>query len=582
MRVKAKQIEIFEMLGILLILEVTVFYTGLRSGILSILFANILFLIAFLIFDFKQKEKYLINFFILIGVFFVVYGISTNVKFETSRINVISDKFIYETNDRRADDFIEEKSNEKSSKNTDELVVEYVEKLQETDKERIPSAYVKEDADILEAQTNQVVGTCRMGQQINGFQEGDYFYFDYDGQEAKISKAKIIFDSPKLMYVNKYSNIRNYNSKKTEEVYKGKSIYTVLIGDYYRYWDNGVKFIYKDLLQIKPVMVSAYTTGPTDVRNADTGKIIDEFRIGSYIEGIEKDEFVYFKHNKQIAKIHRATLTFQNPQWLYINSAADIRNDRLEKIGQAYVGKPILAVKTGDYNRYFENEISFIHEDFVSRTPIAAPTTITANYNVEDAKDKKIKTVKTAFIEYLIESDQTQQVTEDILREDVKYNTQQYLVVEEPYQQSVANYTIRKDRYVLWTLALGEIHKSPIFGQGPLFYQLKYDNFFPHNIILEILTDFGIVGLVIFLSLAIFFIVKIIKIIIKKKDMEILLISTFGLSYIPTYLLYSSLYRGNSLVFLVTLLIVYVILNKKNESKIKIKENIENKDIKLT
>lgn len=47
-----------------------------------------------------------------------------------------------------------------------------------------------------------------------------------------------------------------------------------------------------------------------------------------------------------------------------------------------------------------------------------------------------------------------------------------------------------------------------------------------------------------------------------------LLILVFGLSYIPAYLLYNSLYSDNSLAFLITLLATYVIVNKEKNRKI--------------
>ena len=70
------------------------------------------------------------------------------------------------------------------------------------------------------------------------------------------------------------------------------------------------------------------------------------------------------------------------------------------------------------------------------------------------------------------------------------------------------------------------------------------------------------------MSFATLLIYKSIKYIKQKKDKSMLLILAFGLSYIPAYLLYNSLYSDNSLAFLITLLATYVIFNKEKTETI--------------
>jgi len=52
--------------------------------------------------------------------------------------------------------------------------------------------------------------------------------------------------------------------------------------------------------------------------------------------------------------------------------------------------------------------------------------------------------------------------------------------------------TIVMNREQLYYAALGEFFKSPIFGNGPLSFYLKY-NRYVHNIVLEVLSDYGVI-----------------------------------------------------------------------------------------
>lgn len=323
----------FELIVILLILEITVFYTGLRSGILSLLFAKFLFLIGFIIVDFKQKSKYVTNFLVLLSIVLITYLISTTITLEKSRINVISNRFLYER------------------------------KVHDNDEE-------------------------------------------------------------------------------------------------------------------------------------------------TRLESLSVDKF----EDKEIEKILSRNISDSAP---------------IDKI------------------------------------------------NIVDVEDKQIKSVHSLFIKHITENDLTQEKTEKKLTEDIKNDTRKYVITRGADREKLSSYSIHKDRYNLWNMAFLEFKKSPILGRGPLFFQTKHDGFFPHNIIIEVLTDFGILGLIIFLSFSILLTYKSINYLKQKKDKEMLLILLLGLSYIPAYLLYNSLYSDNSLAFLITLLATYVILNRDNK-EIKVNEETDN------
>lgn len=54
------------------------------------------------------------------------------------------------------------------------------------------------------------------------------------------------------------------------------------------------------------------------------------------------------------------------------------------------------------------------------------------------------------------------------------------------------NNTSMGARMYLWQSALREIKSTPLIGQGPFFFQMKYGTY-PHNFFLELATDFGLI-----------------------------------------------------------------------------------------
>ena len=95
---KQNKLAVIERFVILLILNIAVFYTGLRSGIISLVFTNILFLAGYLFFDSKYKKQYLQNFVVILLPFLIAFMVGSLVKLEASRINIISNNFLFEKN----------------------------------------------------------------------------------------------------------------------------------------------------------------------------------------------------------------------------------------------------------------------------------------------------------------------------------------------------------------------------------------------------------------------------------------------------------------------------------------------------
>lgn len=478
----------YDLIGILLLLKTVVFYTGLRSGIISLLFALFLFLIIFLIVDFEHKQNYMLNALIIVFLFVLAFVISMIFKLDTSRLSMISSNFIFEKRTHNFDELLEK--NNSSTATIVEIEDEEYKKAEEQ-KEPNTNNNANNEGDQVESITEDIVylttslpirpskgsteslGSLPKGTKVQGVKEGVWFRFEYEDQEAYIA--------------SKYTST---------EILAKEIVYTT------RY------------LPIRPQKNSSESLG--------------SLKIWTKIEGYREGAWFRFVYKDQECFIASEFTTTKAP------SEEELINAEKEK-------------------RIIEN---------------SSKSNIIDEVRIIDLEDNQVISLHAVFIKHIVRNDLTKSTTEELLQKDVVKDTQEYIFAREKDRERISNYTITKDRYNLWTMAFGEFKKSPLIGQGALFYQTKYDEFFPHNIILEILTDFGIIGLIITMSIAILLIYKSINYIRQKKDKSMLLILTFGLSYIPAYLLYNSLYSDNSLAFLITLLTTYVIFNKEKTEKI--------------
>lgn len=84
------------------------------------------------------------------------------------------------------------------------------------------------------------------------------------------------------------------------------------------------------------------------------------------------------------------------------------------------------------------------------------------------------------------------------------------------------NLTFR-NRGTLFKLAIMELQKSPIVGMGPMGYSIKY-GMYPHNAILQILCETGIVGFLFFMTFIIWTIIRMLRIGRRRKEIRYLML----------------------------------------------------------
>jgi len=66
------------------------------------------------------------------------------------------------------------------------------------------------------------------------------------------------------------------------------------------------------------------------------------------------------------------------------------------------------------------------------------------------------------------------------------------------------------NREQLYYAAVGEFLESPVYGMGPLGFYAKYDGYV-HNIVLEVMCDYGIIGALLFFGTVFWLLVRLIR-----------------------------------------------------------------------
>ncbi len=102
------------------------------------------------------------------------------------------------------------------------------------------------------------------------------------------------------------------------------------------------------------------------------------------------------------------------------------------------------------------------------------------------------------------------------------------------------------ERMYLWKLAIAEGNNNPFTGLGPMGYTLKYE-FYPHNIILELIADFGYLITTLFIIIVLVLISFLYR--KSKNDRIIACMFLYIISCIPGVMLSGTVYNSTALLF---------------------------------
>lgn len=125
-------------------------------------------------------------------------------------------------------------------------------------------------------------------------------------------------------------------------------------------------------------------------------------------------------------------------------------------------------------------------------------------------------------------------------------------------------YELPVSRRLLYKFAVEEWRKNPWFGNGVMYYKTKY-NGYPHNIILEILCDFGIFGLLVFTCFVLWLFISNIKSLRNNKAFAG--VSLVCLGGVCKYMVSDSFYEGGALFLLIVLTLCNSIYTRRIESE---------------
>ncbi len=178
---------------------------------------------------------------------------------------------------------------------------------------------------------------------------------------------------------------------------------------------------------------------------------------------------------------------------------------------------------------------------------------------VFDVRNNKFSTIESVFKGYIFASDRPEYETLETLHEDILRGTRNYVVTKKKNVKFASTYFVHRDRSFLWAAAINEWRKSPVFGNGVRHYQNKYRGTFPHNMALEMLSDFGVVGLIVLMLMFCALLIFILHAEKKKKNGMGLHVVIFGLGFVPSYLTYTSLYQNGSFLFTSMLLVAFCV-----------------------
>ena len=162
------------------------------------------------------------------------------------------------------------------------------------------------------------------------------------------------------------------------------------------------------------------------------------------------------------------------------------------------------------------------------------------------------------YAEEIIKNDRTKAETQKVLRWDVKDNRNKYIkLINEEDRDAAEKFKLTNHRTFLWKAAIAEYKKSPVIGNGPRYFTNKYSGFSPHNIFLEMMTDYGIIGLIVLTGIGIYCFVRGFRIYNKSGDANCFRAILLLFSHVPRYLFYTTLY-SNCTIAMTVIIFIFV------------------------
>lgn len=137
-----------------------------------------------------------------------------------------------------------------------------------------------------------------------------------------------------------------------------------------------------------------------------------------------------------------------------------------------------------------------------------------------------------------------------------------YQAVQEMAQK--INNTSTGARKYLWTCAFKEIRSAPLTGHGILSFQAKYGTY-PHNLFLELATDFGLPLMLAVLFLGLWVFIKLIRASFRKP--LVAAFTLYVLTFLPQHMISGSIYSSSAFFQYGFCILLACFLSKSEKAK---------------
>ena len=211
-------------------------------------------------------------------------------------------------------------------------------------------AFISTASNIRYTSNDQVARVFEKGTSVTGVQRGNKLYLTLNGKSVYVYSSLLTYGIRENLYITSLSNIRNSQNKVIGIYPPGKQINAVLMGNWYRFYEDGsVRFVYKTLASKKQNKIEAFTNQGINIYDYTGSKILGRFKIASYVHGVVEGNYFYFNYNGSSARIPKFAIVSGNHTRLYAKEKVNARDQDYVYQYTINPGESILGLKVGKY-----------------------------------------------------------------------------------------------------------------------------------------------------------------------------------------------------------------------------------------
>lgn len=222
---------------------------------------------------------------------------------------------------------------------------------------------------------------------IEGIKKDNWIYFRENGRINKIWDFGLIYGSYNSGYLHHTTNIRDLSHNIVDEYKKNTYVEGIQEGDwiYFKEGNRLLKVYNFGLSKTKQKSISGYIGRDVNVRNSIGGDLLGYIEVGTYINGIEYDDWLEIDYNSKKAYIYNFGV-YKNKTVGYTDRIMNLRNSDSSNssiIGQLPQNYYVNGYSNGDYTIfYYNNKYVYVYNKWLNKT---------SNASNETSSDSKIE-----------------------------------------------------------------------------------------------------------------------------------------------------------------------------------------------